>query len=188
MPACAFVIEQVAIPAERGVVETHVTPVQLTMPPGVPLPPLTVAVYTSVPPVTTEAELSVTVVVEGAGPGETGPSEPFEPLTFPSASLKVAVARYEVPPWALLIEHVATPALSGVVELQLTPLQLMDPAGAPIELLTEAVKTSVPPVAIEAALSETVVLEGAGAGDTGPSEPLESLKRVSVSVKLAVAE
>ena len=73
--------------------------------------------------------------------------------------------------------QVAVPALSVVVEVvHVTPDHAMVPAGVPpAVLLTVAVKINVPPVAIEVALSVTVVLEGLAVGETGPSEPLEPL-------------
>ena len=76
--------------------------------------------------------------------------------------------------WALVIEQVAEPAVSGVVEVHAEPVQSTVPAGVPPGPLTVAVKTKVPPVAMALALSVTTVAEAAGPGETGPSLPLES--------------
>ena len=69
-------IEQVATPAVRSVVELQAEPLNATVPAGVPPGPLTVAVKTKVPPVEVVAALSLTAVAEEAAAGETGPSEP----------------------------------------------------------------------------------------------------------------
>ena len=73
--ASAPVIEQVATPAVRSVVELHAEPLKATLPAGVPPGPLTVAVKTKVPPVVVLDALSLTTVAEEAAAGETGPSE-----------------------------------------------------------------------------------------------------------------
>jgi hypothetical protein len=63
----------------------------------------------------------------------------------------------------LVIEQVATPAVSGVVEVHVTPVQATEPAGVPPGPLTVAVKTKVPPVEMEPWLSVTTVVEVAAA-------------------------
>ena len=73
------------------------------------------------------------------------------------------------------MEQVATPSVRGVVEVHVEPVQSMLPAGVPPGPVTLAVKTKVPPVEIEPALSATVVVEEATPGETGPSLSLESV-------------
>ena len=72
-----------------------------------------------------------------------------------------------------MIEQVATPEVSTVVEVHGDPVQSTVPAGVPPGPVTVAVKTKVPPVTMAPALSVTTVCEAATPGVTGPSLPLE---------------
>jgi hypothetical protein len=60
--------------------------------------------------------------------------------------------------WASLIEHVAEPAVSGVVEVHIEPVQLTEPVGVPLGPPRVAMKTNVPPVEVLSELSVTFVV------------------------------
>ena len=80
-----------------------------------------------------------------------------------------------MPAWASLMEQVAIPATSVVVEVvHGEPLQTTEPVGVPPGPLTVAVKVKVPPVETMAELSVTAVVEVAFEGEAAslPKEPL----------------